>query len=140
MYRPVQSGDANDVVVYRRDADDFKALKDGDVVSGSPASGSLDACHIRDGRPGFRAVTCAKYSVVAEDSDFGQERQAMTELSIAVDPSNQHRVYIAWAEQSPTDPKQLSLHFSRSDDGWQELETVVVDRGSGDESRTGRCI
>jgi hypothetical protein len=132
MYRPVLSGNANDVVVYRRDHADFHALTDGSALSANPANGSEDACHIHDGRPGFRAVTCAMYSVPASPSDFGQEREAMTELSIAADPGNPQRVYIAWAEQSPTDPKQLALHFSHSDDGGQSWKPSpwVVDNAT----------
>jgi hypothetical protein len=49
-------------------------------------------------------------------ANFGQERLASSNLSIAVDPTNSSRVYIAWADYPTSTSTTYTLHVRRSDD------------------------
>jgi hypothetical protein len=121
MYRPVNRGAANDVVVYRRDrTGNFDALKDGPAVS-TIQNNRVNPCTVQDGLSGNRAVRCRQYTSVRA----GQERHVESELSIAVDPNDAKKVYIAWAETADTTSAmlRLALHFASSIDAgvtWTE--------------------
>lgn len=61
-------------------------------------------------------------------ADFGQERIVASNLSIAVDPTNSSRVYIAWADY-PGGVPPYTLHVRRSDNRgvtWSASDLITI--------------
>ncbi|MBW8878519.1 MAG: exo-alpha-sialidase [Acidobacteria bacterium] len=61
-------------------------------------------------------------------TNFGQERFVSSNLSIAVDPTNSSRVYIAWAD-FPGGAPPYTLHVRRSDDrgvNWSASDLITI--------------
>lgn len=61
-------------------------------------------------------------------SNFGQERFVSSNLSIAVDPGNSSRVYVAWADY-PTGAPPYTLHVRRSDNRgvtWSASDLITI--------------
>ena len=103
-------GGVMDIVVMRDDnwglgATPFRALNDaGDLLAGQ------------------RVVT----SVTIPTGNIGQQRVGSSSLSIAVDPNNSSRVYVAWLDLAGTTP---TLHVRRSTDRgqtWSNADMVTV--------------
>lgn len=64
----------------------------------------------------------------ASQAAFGQERFVSSNVSIAVDPTNSSRVYIAWADL-PGGVTPYTLHVRRSDDRgvtWTAADLITV--------------
>lgn len=81
-------------------------------IGASPFTSIIDG----DGNAGVRVATgltvpWANFSQVS----FGQERFVGSNISIAVDPLNSDRVYLAWADRVGT--TDYTLHVRRSTDG-----------------------
>ena len=95
-----RTGGTNDVVVVRDD--DWG-------VGSSPFTALLDS---GDGQAGQRVAT--GLTVPFENTQtMGMERLVASDLSIAVDPSNSSRVYVAWGDRPPG-TSNLTLHVRRS--------------------------
>jgi hypothetical protein len=133
MYRTV-SKNVYDVVVYRRDGGKFDVIRDIDLtsaVSHMAAALSMADCSKRDTLPGFRLARCVSYPYLANGiGATGQESRKASELSIAVNPTNPDKVYVAWAEQSnttipsaPLPAQPLQLRFAQSADGGRTWTT-----------------
>jgi hypothetical protein len=127
LYRPVMDSYYNDVVVYRRDATEFDALKDqGQVLQAASDLPSKCTEPANSGRTGKRVMRCLAYGWPRVGNehfkDFGQERRLATELAIAVHPTDWRKVFISWAQRSPIDSNIISLHFAHSNDGGETWE------------------
>ncbi|HEX2645112.1 MAG TPA: sialidase family protein [Thermoanaerobaculia bacterium] len=64
----------------------------------------------------------------SSQSAFGQERFVSSNVSIAVDPNNSSRVYIAWAD-FPTGVAPYTLHVRRSDNRgvtWTATDLITI--------------
>jgi hypothetical protein len=122
IYRMAKNG-YYDVVVYRSDGGDFTVITD----SVHKQSGGGDCKKGRDALPGFRVRRCAQYPYLFNGAGTpGQESRHVSELSIAVDPTNPDKVYVAWAESSSSS-EPLKLQFARSTDGgrnWTLIENL----------------
>lgn len=95
---------ASDVVVVRDDA----------WASSAPRFAALT--DPSDGLAGRIVVSNVKVPFInSSQSTFGQERFVSSNLSIAVDPANSSRIYVAWAD-FPTGVAPYTLHVRRSDD------------------------
>jgi len=77
--------------------------------STSPFTALIDPA---DMKPGIRVVQ----SQGRPSGTLGQNRLGASNLSMAVDPLDSRRVYIAWGEQ-PSDSQSQNLHVRRSVDG-----------------------
>lgn len=119
-YRPPSgcvSPIASDVVVVRDDnwtssAPQFAALTD-------PSDGLAGRIVVSNVRVPF---------INSSQSTFGQERFVSSNLSIAVDPTNSSRVYVAWAD-FPTGAAPYTLHVRRSDDRgvtWSAGDLITI--------------
>jgi hypothetical protein len=112
-FRSGPSGSSTDVVVARDDnwgsgANPFTALLDpGDHLAG------------------IRVVTGRSVPF----GTIGQQRLGASNLDFAVDPSNSHRVYVAWADV-PSGSTSQTLHVRNSTDGgktWSTIDLFSVD-------------
>jgi hypothetical protein len=104
-------GVASDVVVVRDDAWGTGA---------TPFAALVDS----DGLAGKRVVS----NVTVAFGNMGQQRLGASNLSIAVDPENSSRVYIAWADQ-PSGSTNQTLHVRRSTDRgvtWSPSDLLTV--------------
>jgi hypothetical protein len=106
-----------DLVVVRDDnwaagATQFAALIDpGDLLAGRRVMTGLQ-------------VPWANFS----QPNFGQERFVGSNISIAVDPRNSSRVYVAWADYPGGNPP-YTLHVRRSDDrglNWSAADLITI--------------
>lgn len=88
---------------------DVVVVRDDKWATGAnPFTDLIDA---GDGLPGKRIVT----NISIPFTFMGQQRTGASNLSIAVDPRNSSRVYIAWADQ-PAGTTNQTLHVRRSID------------------------
>ena len=88
---------------------DVVVVRDDKWATGpNPFTDLIDA---GDGFPGLRVVT----KITIPFTIMGQQRTGASNLSIAVDPRNSSRVYIAWADQ-PAGSINQTLHVRRSTD------------------------
>jgi hypothetical protein len=108
---------ASDVVVVRDDnwasvAPTFAALTDpGDGLAGRIVVSNIRVPFIN-----------------SSQATFGQERFVSSNVSIAVDPSNSSRVYIAWADY-PGGVPPYTLHVRRSDNRgvtWTAADLITI--------------
>ena len=71
-----------------------------------------------DGQPGQRVVTGVSSPFInSHQATFGQERFVASDLSLAVDPNDERRVYVAWSDG--TGPANYTLHARFSTDSGQ---------------------
>ena len=101
-WRTFASPNVTDVVVCRDDNWGINAFQD-----------LLDP---GDGNAGFRVA--AGVSVAALGTNLGTQRIGSS-LTIAVDPRNSQRVYVAWCDGSATVMSPYTLRVRRSDNGGQ---------------------
>jgi hypothetical protein len=114
---PCASPLPSDVVVVRDDnwtavAPFFAALID----PGDGLAGKIVAANVR------------VPFINASQATFGQERFVSSNLSIAVDPTNSSRVYIAWADY-PGGVPPYTLHVRRSDNrgvAWTAADLITI--------------
>jgi hypothetical protein len=82
-----------------------------------------------DGLAGRIVVSNVKVPFTnSSQSTFGQERFVSSNVSIAVDPANSSRVYIAWADY-PAGVAPYTLHVRRSDDRgvtWTATDLITI--------------
>lgn len=82
-----------------------------------------------DGLAGRIVVSNVKVPFInSSQSTFGQERFVSSNVSVAVDPTNSSRVYIAWADY-PTGFAPYTLHVRRSDDRgvtWSAADLITL--------------
>jgi hypothetical protein len=64
-----------------------------------------------------------------DDEGFGLRRRVRADLSIAVDPANNRRVYVAWADSVLGSPSHQTIHVMRSDDGGSTWRNDLFTRG-----------
>jgi hypothetical protein len=105
-----------DVVVVRDDQGGAGNLKFADLTDSS------------DGLPGRLVVQGRPLRfLAAPNANFGQERLSGSNLSIAVDPNDSDKVYVAWADGSSS--ADYTLHVQVSNDGgdtWSDTDIRAV--------------
>lgn len=108
-------------------ASDVVVVRDDNWTSTTPTFSALT--DPSDGLAGRIVVSNVKVPFEnSSHSNFGQERFVSSNLSIAVDPSNSSRVYVAWADY-PTGAPPYTLHVRRSDNRgvtWTASDLITI--------------
>lgn len=136
FYRPtardIGVSDADGIAVVTADVVVTKGTRGatGGVTYGALAESAAPggACIGQDNLPGIRVVRCLTIPQNNNiDPTFGQERRALSQLSIAVHPKNADAVYVAWGDS--TTGSRLTLHVRASFDGgvkWDATDRITV--------------
>jgi hypothetical protein len=108
-------------------ATDVVVVRDDNWSSTTPAFAALT--DPSDGLAGRIVVSNIRVPFInSSQSSFGQERFVSSNVSIAVDPSNSSRVYIAWADYPGGSPP-YTLHVRRSDNRgvtWTASDLITI--------------
>jgi hypothetical protein len=108
-------------------ASDVTVVRDDNWANPTPRFAALT--DPSDGLAGRIVVSNVKVPFInASQASFGQERFVSSNLSIAVDPNNSSRVYVAWAD-FPTGVAPYTLHVRRSDNRgvtWTASDLITI--------------
>jgi hypothetical protein len=108
-------------------AADVVVARDDDWTAGIPAF--ADLTDPGDGLAGKIVTANIRVPFInASQTSFGQERFVSSNVSIAVDPTNSSRVYIAWADYPGGNPP-YTLHVRRSDNRgvtWSASDLITI--------------
>jgi hypothetical protein len=108
-------------------ASDVVVVRDDNWTSTSPQYAALT--DPSDGLAGRIVVSNIRVPFInSSQSSFGQERFVSSNISIAVDPTNSSRVYIAWADY-PGGVPPYTLHVRRSDNRgvtWTASDLITI--------------
>lgn len=108
-------------------ASDVIVVRDDNWTSTAPRFAALT--DPSDGLAGRIVVSNIRVPFVnSSQSTFGQERFVSSNVSIAVDPTNSSRVYVAWADY-PGGVPPYTLHVRRSDDrgvSWTASDLITI--------------
>jgi len=108
-------------------ASDVVVVRDDNWTSISPQFAALT--DPSDGLAGRIVVSNIRVPFInSSQSNFGQERFVSSNVSIAVDPTNSSRVYIAWADY-PGGVPPYTLHVRRSDNRgvtWTASDLITI--------------
>lgn len=97
-----------------------------------PSSARSKPCDIGDGLLGVRIEPCRIMSSQEEKepiAEFGWETPFPSELSVAVHPTNDQEVYVAWGDSMHTGGPTVTLHVRKSTDGgktWPKVDLFTV--------------